>query len=485
MHNPTEAAELIDMDEAIERLKTTRPTFYRWLRSGRITGMKVGRQWRFYPEDIDRFLKGQGPRVDLPLDIQPLNQQLIEALGEDPQDLKHLEGIEKTTRLMIRLAQTREASHLHLESLYHAQGESVGVLRLRQASGLVPILECDKRYMPALFSQFKSLAGCDPQNTEMPQSGQFPDLTDSEQLRLRAHFLPSLLGESLVLTLLKPEQHIRLEQLKLSESVQKALKSALKTGWGLVITSGPTGSGKTTTLYAALQEVASPKVKTIALESPVEKVFPWVVPVPVFSEDKEGFEAPLKSVMQSDPDVILIGELREPKTVITALQIGLTGHLVLTQMHSESALHALCRLVELTGSAFTVSEAVKVVLNQRLMRKNCPACLADTRLTEADQARFVVLFEKLGKVPETGLVLKASKGCNQCQGTGYRGRLQVTEAVTVPGIVGQSLQRGVAPDSIETELKQTGWQSWLDVGFEKVLAGESTLEELARVAGLL
>lgn len=478
-------SELIDMEEAIERLKTTRPTFYRWLRSGRIKGMKVGRQWRFYPEDIERFLKGQGPRVDLPLDIAPLNAQLIAALGAEPADLKDLEGPEKTARLMIRLAHAAEASHLHLESLYQSEGQTQGILRLRQEAGLSPVLECDRRFLPALISQFKSLAGCDPLNQEQAQEGQFADTSGPEKLRLRAHFLPSLLGESLTLTLLKPEQQITLQQLKLKPSVDQALKEALKQGWGLIITSGPTGSGKTTTLYAALQEVASPQVKSIALESPVERVFPWVVSVQTESESGESFVGPLKSLLQSDPDVILIGELRDTETVEMALRIGLTGHLVLTQLHCESAIHGLLRLVELTGSAYTVSEAVKLILNQRLLRRNCQACLQPFVLNKNEVQRFAALFAKVGKSLKAGQTLQQGTGCQSCQGTGYRGRLQITEALPIDTALCQQLQRGADATTIAAELQQKGWANWLEDGLERVLAGETSLEELARVAGLL
>lgn len=483
LHEPPQ--DLIDMEEAIELLKTTRPTFYRWLRSGRIKGMKVGRQWRFYPEDIERFLKGQGPRVDLPLDIAPLNAQLISALGSEPEDLSALEGIEKTVRLILRLAQTTQASHLHLESLYQSEGETQGVLRLRHESGLTPVLTCDRRYLPALISQFKSLAGCDPLNQETPQEGQFSDLSGPENIRLRAHFLPALLGESLTLTLLKPDQQISLDMLKLRPSVDLALKNALKQGWGLIITSGPTGSGKTTTLYAALQEVASATVKSIALESPVERVFPWVVSVQTESESGESFVGPLKSLMQSDPDVILIGELRDTETVEMALRIGLTGHLVLTQLHCENAIQGLLRLVDLTGSAYTVTEAVKLVLNQRLLRRNCPACLHQVVLSKSQVKSFQPLFAKAGKSLKEGTQLQQGKGCPACQGTGYRGRLQITEALPMDPALSQLLHQGAEAGEIAEKLKQTGWSNWLEDGLERVLAGESSLEELSRVAGLL
>jgi len=480
-----EEADLIDMEAAIALLKTTRPTFYRWLRSGRIKGMKVGRQWRFYPEDIERFLKGQGPRVDLPLDIAPFHLRLIAALGQEPDDLIGIEGLEKTARLMIRLAHASDASHLHLESHYQHDGETQGVLRLRHEAGLSPVLDCDRRLLPALISQFKSLAGCDPLNQETPQEGQFSDDVGTEKIRLRAHFLPSLLGESLTLTLLKPEQQISLERLKLRASVEKSLREALKQGWGVILTTGPTGSGKTTTLYATLQEVAAPEVKSIALESPVERVFPWVVSVQTESERGECLVGPLKSVMQSDPDVILIGELRDAETVEMALRIGLTGHLVLTQLHCESAIQGLLRLVDLTGSAYTVSEAVKLILNQRLVRKNCTSCLGPVEFTQKEAQRYALLFEKIGKSPQVGQTVMQGQGCPTCQGTGYRGRLQLTEALPMDGKLSQLLQRGADATEIERQLQQGGWANWLEDGFERVLAGETSLAELARVAGLV
>jgi excisionase family DNA binding protein len=479
-----DASELLSMEEAIERLKTTRPTFYRWLRSGRIKGMKVGRQWRFYPEDIERFLNGDGPRVDLPLDISPLISQLLRALKTESDLFSDLEGAELAAKIILYLAIQQEATHIHLESLYHPLGDTRTILRLRFEAGLKQVAECDRRLLPALIHQFKILAGCDPHSQDTAQEGQFNFDYEQEALRFRAHFLPSLLGESMTLTMIKPNQMISLERLRLKDSVHSELIKALKKGWGMVITSGPTGSGKTTTLYAALQEVASPQLKTISVEEPVEQVFPWVVSVQADTSNGDSLASKLRSAMSTDPDVIMIGELRDTESVEMALRMSLTGHLVLTQLHTESAVHGLLRLIEISGSAYTVCESVRVILNQRLVRKICPQCAEHKALTADDCLRFNPLFTLAQKTCELGQLVPQAKGCQACQHTGYRGRMLISEALSMSPLLSKLLHQGARAEVISEALRQSGWQSLLDDGFERVQKAETTLEELARVAGV-
>lgn len=476
--------ELISMEEAIERLKTTRPTFYRWLRSGRIKGMKVGRQWRFYADDLERFLKGEGPRVDLPLDISPLLADLRRALqaagSEDFAD--ELEGAERALEMMLNLAVINQASHLHLENQVQPEGEVQASLRLRIEGPLKPVLNFDKRLLNPLLSHFKSLAGCDPHNQTQPQEGQFKLEHEQGSISFKAHFLPSLNGEALTLSLLRSHEIISLDKLRLNPQIRQQLDKALSQGWGMVVTSGPTGSGKTTTLYAALHAVASAERKSISLEAPVETVFPWVVPVSL--EADENMTSKLRSLLQADPDVLMIGELREAETLQLALRIALTGHLVLTQLHSESALQALLKLIEVSGSAYTVTESVKLVLNQRLVRRLCPHCKQQQSLNAEDRKRFEPLRQKLGTAWEQLSQIPKAAGCASCQQTGYRGRLQLTEALELNPELRQRLLRQPTQAELEAWLEHSGWRSFLHDGLDKVLSAETTLEELARVAGL-
>lgn len=464
---------LLSMEEAIDLLKTTRPTFYRWLRSGRIQGLKVGRQWRFYAADLERFLKGEGPRVDVPVDIAPLAAQIGQLLGDAslPADLA---GV---AHGLLRLALAQQASDLHLEPLYTDQNAHQAVVRLRIEGTLQPSLYFDRRLLPPLLSHFKHLAACDP-HSQMLQDGQWVMEGESAS-EWRAHFLPSLLGESLTLRHLPPKvPGVTLAQLNLPEHAFQALDKSLKQGWGVIVTSGPTGSGKTTTLYAALQEVASPGCKTFALEDPVERYFPWVIPVQNPSETS--FSQTLRQLMQSDPDILMIGELRDPETVDLALQIALTGHLVLTQLHAESAVKALLRLIDTSDSVYTVTESVKLVLNQRLVRRLCPACKTWEPLSAEQQVTFAPFITRWQIAPTQSL--PQAKGCPACAQQGYRGRLQITEALPMTGALRQLLHQQPSAEAIDAHLQAEHWPTYLEDGWERLQGGETTLAELARVA---
>ncbi|PIQ25344.1 hypothetical protein COW36_19555 [bacterium (Candidatus Blackallbacteria) CG17_big_fil_post_rev_8_21_14_2_50_48_46] len=486
MMPPLDEQELLSMEEAIERLKTTRPTFYRWLRTGRIKGMKVGRQWRFYPEDLERFLKGEGPRIDLPLDISPLLKQLSESVAQAGGELpdQTFSGMERAVELLIQLLLLKNASHLHLEPLVQTQGNLNGLIRFRIEGRLQPQLEIDRRLIAPMLAQFKLISGCDPHSQDSPQEGQFNHEAQYKPYHFKTHFLPSAQGETLTMTLLHPGQDIRLADLKLDSQVQSSLDQALKKGWGLVITSGPHGSGKTTTLYAILKEIASPELKTISLEDPVEQVFPWIVPVTVDHQAGETLTGKLRVILNADPDAIMIGELRDEEAVKMAMRIGLTGHLVLTQLHSETAIQALLKLSEISGSPYTVTESVRLILNQRLVRKLCPDCKKRKALTQTELKPFENLLAKLELSSQDLPKLHHATGCQKCQMTGYRGRMQITEALSMTPELQKLLHQHATADEIEKNLAPDKWHGFLKDGWNRVLSGETTLEELARVSGL-
>lgn len=492
-HGPETAnREIIDMEEAIKRLKTTRPTFYRWLRSGRLKGMKVGRQWRFYADDIERFLQGEGPRVDTPTSLLPLLQtlnSLLERFARPAQEGP--ETAATAAEAILQLCLASKASSAHLEALYLPPQQEQGldaVLRLRIEGRLESLARFDRRLLPALLTQFKQLGHCDPHQQEQIQEGQLQLSTpDKQRIDVRLTFLPTNLGETLSMRLLNTtlSAAVTLEQLALKESVDQALRAALKKGWGLVIASGPTGSGKTTTLYAALNQLASPSIKSFALEDPVEMTFPWVNSVPVNSQQGQGFAESMRAVLQADPDVLLVGELRDPESLELALRIGLTGHLLLTTLHSDSTISALLRLNDLTGNAYTVTEAVKLLLNQRLVRQLCE-CATQQPLTPEQQTALDQLLSAEGldlASQKDFSQLKLAQGCEKCQQTGYRGRFLLTEALELTGEVPRWLHQGLPAEEIRSLLQAKGWRSWQHDGLMQLKAGKTSLEELLRVSG--
>ena len=351
-----ERGPLIDIEEAIALLKTSRPSFYRWLRSGKLKGMKVGRQWRFYKKDIESFLKGEAPRIELAADISPLLDALEKALKEaGAKDIAPAAGdpaIAVVART-IRLAWLSRASDIHLTShIPEGQSTPVGFLRVRVDGALRVVAKFDARLVPALIERWKIMANCDVHERQKPQDGRIivsaSELSagaGDKTLDLRVCFLPAAIGETLTVRLLSREQvQLHLDRLSFSPHDLARIRRALELPWGTIICTGPTGCGKTTVLYSCLQELSRPEVKILTVEDPVEYMLPWATQVQIRPQLGLGFPAFLRSTLRSDPDVIMIGEIRDLETLAVATQAALTGHLVLSTLHTEDAASALVRM---------------------------------------------------------------------------------------------------------------------------------------------
>ena len=485
------ASGLIQMEEAIRLLKTTRPTFYRWLRAGRIKGMKVGRQWRFYREDIERFLTGQTPRVDLPVDIRPLSdtlRQRLAALGaKDPE----VPGtpLEQAVRLMILLAFRMRASDIHIASHQTASNSTVTSIRLRVDGVLHGVAEIDRRLLPAVIEEWKRLAACDVHEKARPQDGRIEFRVagpPERSLDVRVNFLPAALGPSLTARILdQVAVQLTLDRLPYGPQDQDRIQRALRLPWGIILCTGPTGSGKTTTLYACLNKVATPETKALSVEDPVEYLLPWVTQVPVRVDAGLTFAAAVRSMLRADPDVILIGEVRDRDTLVAAVQAALTGHLVLSTLHTEDAATALRRAVDIGVDPFLVGDAVKLVIAQRLVRKLCTACSvedhpAEAVLQEAEQTA------RAGGVDWSPLphTYKRPVGCPACGGTGYRGRTTIVETLEVTPDVVRALREGKPVEELRAAAIRGGMTPMLADGARRFAAGEVTWAEVMRVVRL-
>ena len=317
--------ELIDMDQAIEILKTSRPTFYRWLRTGKVKGMKLGRQWRFYREDIERFLRGEEPKVELRADITPLIDILsekVEELGANDPSKPDADELQRAINLMIVLAIAQHASDIHISSHINEQSEgSIAVIRNRVDGVLQLIAEFDIRLLPAIIEKWKTMASCDPREESKTQDGRIiielskdAGVVAGKRIDIRVGFLPAALGESFTARLLDSSvavSNLSLDNIPYSERNMKLLKKHINSPWGLIVVTGPTGCGKTTILYCCLQELLSPKIKIMTIEDPVEVFLSWAVQVPVSEKDGLSFPVATRAALRQHPDVMLIGEIRD------------------------------------------------------------------------------------------------------------------------------------------------------------------------------
>jgi len=489
----SEAGEIIDMNEAIKLLDTTRSTFYRWVREGQIKGMKVGRQWRFYREDIDRFMKGEEPRIDLPANINPLIETLrtyAEQLDEEDLPLSIDSGppVLEAVNLMILIADRMNASDIHLAPhLREAEMEAVGMLRYRVDGVLHTVAEIDIRLMSAIIARWKIMAKCDVHERQKPQDGRipvrFPD-TD-RQMDMRVTFLPSGLGESFTVRIIdrSSQSLLELDALGFSPNDEEKISRWLKAPWGMIIVSGPTGSGKTTVLYSCLKHVARPEVKILTAENPVEFFLPWAVQVSVRPEDGFTFADALRSILRSDPDIIMVGEIRDVETLDIAQQCALTGHLVIATMHVAGSVSVLRRMLELGSPLYMVGESTKLVTSQRLVRKLCAECSIEQELS-AELLEHAQKTVQIGGLDWDSLPKNFHKqiGCSNCKGTGYRGRTLIAETLEVTPEIMAALRRDASNEEVREIAVKQGMTTMAADGIRKAAIGITSMTEAMRVA---
>jgi general secretion pathway protein E len=478
------------MAQAIGLLKTSRPTFYRWLRTGKIKAMKVGRQWRFYREDIERFLKGQEPRIELRADPTPLVNTLakrLEELGVKEAAAGEGDEVARAVSLMIRLGVAMQASDFHIEPYTREGAEgAVAVLRYRVDGVLHPAAEIDIRLLPAIDERFKTLAACDVREKVRPQDGRIlARLADTGRLMdLRVCFVPSLLGPSLTARVLDPDvvRLLDLDRINYSPRDKERLLRWLHAPWGTILVTGPTGCGKTTVLYACLRHLASPERKLMSIEDPVEVLLPGVVQVPVRPQDGVTFATALRSFLRSATNVIHVGEIRDFETLQIVHQASLTGHLLLTTLHADEAARALKRMVEMGSNPFVVADSTKLIIAQRLIRKLCPDCCVEDQPAGSQLAQAAELARAGGldwaALPKS---FRAPRGCAACHQTGFRGRDVIAEALEVTPEIGAALRRGASIDELRTIAIGQGMTTMAADGVRRAAAGTTSLEEVLRV----
>ena len=480
--------ELLGMDQAIARVKTSRATFYRWLREGRIKGMKLGRQWRFYKEDIERFLKGQAPQIDLPADIAPLIRTLSKRVKEfRARDISQPNAtkVERAVTLMIQLGVLMRASDIHITPhIMEGKLQSVAVLRYRVDGALHRVAEIDIRLLPAVVQQWKTMAACNVHECVKPQDGRIMLDLAEKQIDLRVSFFPAALGESLTARILDRDIGglLKLDRIDFAPRDREKLLHAIESPWGLVVITGPTGCGKTTVLYACLNHVACAERKVMSVEDPVEVFLPWVVQTQLSPTQGVTFSSAVRSMLRSDPDVIMIGEVRDRETLALSLQSALTGHIVLTTLHADESARALKRMVEIGEAPFVVAEATKLIIAQRLVRKLCADCAVTQHPPEDLPARAEALARAGGldwdSLPKT---FRAAVGCPKCGKTGFRGRNVIAEALEVTPEIGAALRRGASVEELRTIAVGQGMTTMAADGVRRAAAGETTLQEVQRV----
>ena len=361
------------------------------------------------------------------------------------------------------------ASDVHIEPV-----EGGVVVRYRIDGVLRQVMKIPRSAGVPLISRIKIMSGLDIADRRRPQDGRARVAVNGTPVDLRVSTLPATHGEKVVIRVLNQRATVlSLESLGMYEDERRALSRLLEHKEGIVLVTGPTGSGKTTTLYSALRLVQNEGVNIVTVEDPVEYRLGENI-VQVQTNEKAGltFASALRSILRQDPDVVLVGEIRDHETAQIAVQASLTGHLVLSTLHTNDASNAVTRLVDMGMEAYKIASALRGVVAQRLMRRLCPACREEA--TDA-------VPERLHKhLPKDGALFRAV-GCHECAMTGYRGRFCIVEVLTMSPELEQRIGAGATADRIGEAARASGMRSLWESGLRHVLDGESTVDELLRV----
>jgi type IV pilus assembly protein PilB len=340
-----------------------------------------------------------------------------------------------------------------------------GVLRGRQGPPLA--------MHPALVQRLKVMANLDLTQTRRPQDGKFRFRHKNQNVDVRMSTVPTIYGENVVLRLLASAQAVHdFHKLGIPAAMVSELEDLFDQPYGMVLVTGPTGSGKTTTLYTALNRLNEPSSNLMTVEDPVEIRLPYVRQIQVHPEIGLNFATALRSLLRQDPDIILVGEIRDNETATIALQAALTGHLVLSTLHTNDAVGAVARLRDYGLPSFVINSSVLGVLAQRLVRRNCQHCLGPDAPEELLLRRFGVLEGEGGFV--------RGRGCARCGQCGFRGRIGLYELLRFSRPVQQLVEQGVSTDRIRDVAVAHGMRLMWQDGLEKARLGLSTLEEVAR-----
>jgi general secretion pathway protein E len=388
--------------------------------------------------------------------------------------LKDLASDAPIIRLVQRLinhAVEQRASDIHLEPV-----ERGLVVRFR-ADGVLREIETQPKAVAApTVSRIKVMAGLNIAERRMPQDGRIRVAVHGKDIDFRVATSPTIHGESVVLRILdRQDVQLDFDALGFDAKLIHTLREAIARPFGIVLVTGPTGSGKTTTLYAALKELNQPERKILTVEDPVEYMLPGVNQVPVKPQIGLTFAHALRSFLRQDPDVIMVGEIRDRETAEVAIQAALTGHLLLSTLHTNTAAAAVTRLLDMGIDDYLITSTVHVVLGQRLVRKLCEHC----RAPYDPSPEVLRRFSRQATTPWFRAV-----GCTACEGTGYRKRTTILEALPMSETIRAKVLERADAHRIEAVAIAEGMRTMLAHGLERVAAGETTLEEILRVTSL-
>ncbi len=414
-------------------------------------------------------------------EIAQLADEVSEEVGARTLTLDPIAPNEDSSAAVVRLVDSVFADAVRMNaSDIHVQPERDRLLLRYRVDGVLQeqILR-EHRVSAALVSRLKLMANLDIAEKRLPQDGRLSLVAHGQQVNVRVATMPSPYGETVVMRLLYQGGALReLDMLGLPEDILAYLKVDIRRPNGMILVTGPTGSGKTTTLYAALSEINEAGRKIITVEDPIEYMLPRISQVQINPRAGLHFADVLRATLRHDPDIIMVGEMRDTETLDIGMRAAMTGHLVFSTLHTRNAIATVNRLVDMGAQPYMIASVVNTVISQQLIRRICDTCRWPDALTESE-SRFidVVAPNRLD-----GVEITRGTGCVRCQETGYLGRVALHEMLRIDATLAEAMRSGEMQHFAETARKQQGYRSMLDRGLDAVARGETTVSEVMRVS---
>lgn len=387
---------------------------------------------------------------------------------EESKDRVESAPIVKLATTIIENSYRADATDIHIEPF-----KTYTRIRIRVNGDLVELMNISSAVHSALTTRLKLISGMNIAEKRIPQDGRFTQVVDGTTLDVRVSSLPMVNGEKIVIRILSTGQIAlrKITDLGMSDYNYQLFESMLRVPHGVILVTGPTGSGKTTTLYAALGELAKPNVNVITVEDPVEKAIDGINQCQVNVKAGMTFAAALRSILRQDPDIVMIGEMRDTETADIGIRAAITGHLVLSTLHTNDAASTVVRLIDMGVAPYMVATSLIGVIAQRLIKVLCPACKQPYISTEEESELMGV---------EQPIQIYKPVGCPECNNTGYRGRTAIHEIIHCTAKVSQIIAAGGGKEEIEEAARNNGTKLLRDNAAELVIAGQTSIDELVR-----
>lgn len=408
--------------------------------------------------------------------------QALEVIEQKSTELKQIDNgssftgsVVEFVDLLLHASIAESASDIHIEPF-----DKEAIIR-RRIDGIMQVWPTGQflfQNYAAITTRIKILSGLNISEKRLPQDGAITLVHEKDEVDMRVSVLPCLFGERIVIRILnKGGLDMNINSLGFGELELKRLKQAVDNPQGMVLVTGPTGSGKSTTLYSIINRINSPEKNILTAEDPVEYQMLGIGQVQVKEEIGLTFSAALRSFLRQDPEVILVGEIRDRETVDIAIKAALTGHLVLSTLHTNDAPSTITRLVNMGVPTYLITSSLTLIVAQRLARKNCPACrIVDTSVSKERLVEIGFSEEEAERV-----VLHRGEGCAKCKGSGYKGRTGIYEVLQITDNIHDAIDQGASTEELETEARKEGFRTIQEVAREMLVSGDLSFLEFGRV----